>query len=666
MELTIDQALRQGVAAHNRGNLQKAERIYQAILQSQPKHPDASHNLGLIAAAMGNFETALRLFKIALEVNPKIEQFWLSYVDALIKNNQINDAKRAIKKAKKQGFDSKKLEALCSPSKLQTLGRHPSQTQLNSLAEYYQAGRYGDAEKLAVFITKNFPTHQFGWKVLGAILGQTDRKAEALIANQKTVSLSPQDAEAHCNLGVIFQELGRLKEAEASYKQAIALQPDYAKAHNDLGVILQELGRFDEAEASYKQTIALQPDYAKAHNNLGVTLQELGKLDEAEASYKQAIVLQPDYAKAHTNLGIMLQELGRFDEAEASFKQAIVLQPDYAKAHHYLTIMKNFVTKDEQYLKLQELYFDEKISDAQRCHINFALAKACEDLENFEQAYTHYSEANGLRKKLLNYDISRDIELFNQLQANYPRIEEKALDVGNLANKPMPIFIVGMPRSGTTLVEQIISSHSKVTGAGELSMAAQFGASIARGESAVNKDSLTKFRDQYLTKLQNISNGNLLVTDKMPQNFRFLGLLAATFPEVKIVHVKRNAAAVCWANYKQYFKSKSLGYCYELDDILSYYKLYENLMQFWSKSFSNRIYNLDYELLTVNQKDETRKLIEYLDLDWDDKCLSPQNNKRSVTTASNVQVREKIYQDSSQQWKKYKPFLNGALDYLDG
>ena len=222
-----------------------------------------------------------------------------------------------------------------------------------------------------------------------------------------------------------------------------------------------------------------------------------------------------------------------------------------------------------------------------------------------------------------------------------------------------------MPRSGTTLVEQIISSHALVTGAGELVFANQFGASIARGVSKVDAKSLSSFREKYLAELRRESNGNLFVTDKMPNNFRYIGLIVSALPEAKIIHVKRNPAAVCWANYKQYFYSKTLGYCYSLNDVVSYYRLYEDLMEFWEKSLSKNIYTLDYELLTVNQEDETRKLIEYLDLDWDEKCLFPQNNKRSVSTASNTQVRKKVYQGSSRQWEKYKPFLKGQLDYLD-
>jgi tetratricopeptide (TPR) repeat protein len=733
MELTIEQALQQGVAAHKEGKLQDAERLYRAILQSQPLHPDANHNLGVLAVSVNKADAALPLFKTALEANPKIEQFWLSYIDALVKANQLKDAKQAIKKAKNKGFDARQLQTLLSQSKGVTDTKAPSQVQLNSLLKHYQTGRLSDAEKLALSFTQEFPKHQFGWKVLGAVLGQSGRKPEAVGANQEAVALSPQDAEArnnlgvtlqelgrldeaeasytqaivlkpdyadahynlgitlqelrrldaaeasytqaitlkpdyaeaHYNLGVTLQELGRLGEAEASYRQVISLKPDYAEAHSNLGTALQELGRLDETEASYTQAIALKPDYAEAHNNLGNTLQELGRLDEAEASYTQSIALKPDNAKAHSNLANTLQKLGRLDEAEASYTKAIALKPDYAEAHRHLTSMKKFDAQDEQYSKMLELYLDKNISEEQRCHINFGLAKACEDLGDFEKAFQHYREGNVLRKKLLNYDINQDVELFKQIKSNYSRILKNSLELDKLSNNSMPIFIVGMPRSGTTLVEQIISSHSQVTGAGELTFASQFGAAIVNGFTEANTDSLLNFRERYLMKLQNVSNGNLIVTDKMPQNFRYLGLLAAAFPEAKIVHVKRNPTAVCWGNYKQYFTSKSIGYCYGLDDVVAYYALYQNLLEFWEMKLPNRIYNLDYELLTINQDDETKKLIQHLDLDWESKCLSPQNNRRGVATGSKLQIRKKVYQGSSEQWKKYEPFLNGAFDYLD-
>ena len=226
MELTIEQALQQGIAAHKEGKLQDAERLYRAILQSHPLHPDANHNLGVLAVSVNKADAALPLFKTALEANPKIEQFWLSYIDALIKEQQFENAKQVLEQAKKQDVDEEKLislETQLSSKNLNpnTTTANPPQELLNSLLGHYQNGRFNDAEKLAVSITNEFPKHEFSWKVLGAVLGATGRKSEAVDANQTAVVLSPQDAEAHSNLGNTLQELGRLEEAEASYTQAI-------------------------------------------------------------------------------------------------------------------------------------------------------------------------------------------------------------------------------------------------------------------------------------------------------------------------------------------------------------------------------------------------------------------------------------------------------------
>ncbi len=224
----------------------------------------------------------------------------------------------------------------------------PSKQQLNNLLEYYQAGRYVNAEKLSLSITQEFPEHPFSWKVLAVILKKNGRINRSLIASQKSIEFGPQDAIAHNNLGNTLKELGRLDEAEASYRQAITLKPDYAEAHNNLGITLKTLERLDEAEASYTQAITLKPDFIEAHSNLGVIFKELGKLDEAETSYRKVIELKPDYVKAHSNLGVTLQELGKLDEAEVSYRKAITLKPDYAEAHSNLgVILKELGKLDE-------------------------------------------------------------------------------------------------------------------------------------------------------------------------------------------------------------------------------------------------------------------------------------------------------------------------------
>lgn len=732
MRITIEHVLQRGAAAHKAGNLQEAEHAYRTVLQSQPNHPDACHKLGLIAISLNQVAEALSLFKTALDGNPSVEHFWISYIDALVRDNQVKNAKRAIKKAKKRGFRAKTLNSLLAQSTSKTETSIPSQVELNRLLDHYQAGRIIDAEKQAKFITQKFPNDPFGWKVLGSLYEQAGKMHDAVLAYERAVALSPNDPEALNNLGNSLQELGRFDLAKARYNQAIDSKPNYAEAHYNLGITLQEMGRSDEAEFSYRRAIESKPDFAEAHCNLGSTLKELGKLDDAEASfheaialkndsaeshfnlantlqdlgklndaissYNNAIALKPDYAKAHYNKGITLKEIGKLDEAITSFSeaiasksdfaeayynlgislqetgklgearnnytQAVALKPDYAEAHRVLASIKNFDEKDDQYTKMLDLYFDENIPEEQRCHINFGLAKACEDLGIFEQAFAHYKEGNALRKKFLQYKINQDIELFKQIESKFRKIRNISLKHDHITKNITPIFIVGMPRSGTTLVEQIISSHPRVSGAGELSYVTELGDQILTDVSEINYEILLDFRHKYLERLEKVSGKYLFVTDKMPQNFRYTGLLYAAFPEAKIVHVKRDPSAVCWANYKQYFQSNNIGYCYAIDDVVSYYRLYENLMLFWTKTLTNRIYNLKYEQLTVNQESETRQLIDYLELNWDERCLSPQNNKRNVATASNVQVRNKMYQGSSEKWKKYRPFLKGAFDDL--
>ncbi len=377
MELTIDQALQKAVEAHKAGKLQVAERLYRAILQVQPKHPDANHNLGVLAVSLNKSELALPLFKTALEANSKQVQYRISYVDALIKTNKIDSAKSVLEQGKELGLTSERTEALeaqlasitvvektdpllqkktlsltqerkkeseekdkkknlssnqTNPNQLPS----PSKGEANCLLEHYQNRRYDLAENLAKTITLKYPDYQFSWKVLGAVFKETGRLHESLSANQRAVAISPNDSEAHYNLGNTLKVLSRLEDAEASYRKAIAIKPEFAEAHSNLGLTLQEVGRLEEAAASYRTAIEIKPEFAEAHSNSGNTLKELGRIEEAEAYYRKAIAIKPEYAAAHFNLGNTLKELGRIDDAEESFRKAIAIKPSYAEAYSNL------------------------------------------------------------------------------------------------------------------------------------------------------------------------------------------------------------------------------------------------------------------------------------------------------------------------------------------
>ena len=296
--------------------------------------------------------------------------------------------------------------------------------------------------------------------------------------------------------------------------------------------------------------------------------------------------------------------------------------------------------------------------------MGFALAKIYEDTGKTKLAFDHFCDANALRKKNLNYSIYKDQILFEKIKQVQPILQQNSIQIPTNSNEILPIFIVGMPRSGTTLVEQIISSHTRVTGAGELPYISKYGQNLATRPKNLNRRSIEDFRNKYFSELAKRADIKGIVTDKMPQNFLFLPLILSAFDGAKIVHVHRDARATCWSNFKHYFADNNLGFAYDLRDVVSYYQMYLDLMKVWQSQYGNKIYNLDYEKLTNNQEQETRRLIKYLGLSWENRCLSPHKNKRSVATASQQQVRQKVYKGSSKEWEKYEKYLNGAFDCL--
>lgn len=529
-----------------------------------------------------------------------------------------------------------------------------------------KAGKLNEAEKIYQAILLVNPNNNAALSNLGVLLYTVGRLDEAKMCYIKLISQNLNNADAHCNLGVILQELNELENSESSLKKAIKLKPDYEMAYNNLGNTLKRLGKLNDAVASYRKAIKLRSNYIDAHYNLSVILQELDQLKDSEIICKKAIELKSDHHQAYNNLGIILQKLGSIEEAEKAYQKAIDFKYDYVEAHLNLSRIKTFDKKDGQFILMQKLYISKSLTDEQLCHINFSLGKANEDLKNFEGSFKHYSEGNKLRNKSLNYNITQDIEIFEDLKKTYPIIKKNSLKDFKFAEELTPVFILGMPRSGTTLVEQIITSHSSVIGAGELTYIEQFGDKIARGKIKTSSEILINFRNTYLKKLKELYKTSSMVTDKLPLNFRYIGLICSTFPEAKIIHIKRNSSATCWGNYSQLFSNKkSFHYCYNLDNIIAYYSLYQNIMNFWDKHLSDRIYNLNYDELTVNQEEETKKLINYLGLDWQEECLYPENNKRSVSTASSKQIRQKIYQGSSRKWKKFELFLKGKFNNLN-
>jgi tetratricopeptide (TPR) repeat protein len=419
--------------------------------------------------------------------------------------------------------------------------------------------------------------------------------------------------------------------------------------------------------------LEFKPDYAAAHNGLGIAFGSLGKYDEAIASYAKALEYDPDCEKAHNNLGNVLLAVGKHNEAFASYARALELDPHDAVAHKNLCAVKKYKKGDPQVAQMLEIIADPAISRSDKMQLSFALGKAYDDMGDAESSFQHLMEGNRLRKQELGYDIGSDRREFGRIKSIFETGDLPTLDT----NQPVtewakrPIFIIGMLRSGTTLTEQILASHSQVYGGGELGTLTEVVLPIlnaAQESSGFELESrqIKAVRDGYLAELNGLGAEERFVTDKMPLNFRWVGFILTAIPEAKIIKLQRDPVATCWSIYKHYFSKDGNGYAYDLEDVAEYYKMYCDLMNYWRCIFPRQIYDLNYESLTENPEEEVRKLLEYCGLDWEDRCLEFHKNKRAVRTASSLQVRQEMYQGSSMAWRKYEKQFQPLLAALRG
>ena len=464
-------------------------------------------------------------------------------------------------------------------------------------------------------------------------------------------------------LGAANVGLKRLKEAEKCFEKIVILNPDFTPAHYNLGNILQNQGKYFEAILSYKKAIKTKPDYSEVYYSLGNTQVFLGQYKSAISSYKHAIKINPDYVDAYMHLGNVQKLLGKLSDAISNYKQAIEIKPDYAQCYNNYIDSVKVQYNDPILIKLKKFISKKNISEKDKIYCHFAMGKAQLDLKNFDEGFKFLNIGNKLRKDELKFNIEKYENIFFKIKDCFKNLNLEK-DTTNLLSSTNPIFILGMPRSGTTLVEQILSSHSEIQDGGELEFLKNSINSINWQSKKIEMEDIKKIKKEYIKLLEQISKSPY-ITDKMPLNFQWIGFILYAFPNAKIIHLKRNPMAVCWSNYKLYFVSKDMDFSFNQIDIAKYYKLYENLMEFWHKQFPKKIYDFNYEKLTENQEGQTRKLFDYLGLKWDKEVLNFHRNQRAVKTASSDQVRKNIYKGSSNEWRKYKKWLMPMSNYLN-
>jgi tetratricopeptide (TPR) repeat protein len=460
-----------------------------------------------------------------------------------------------------------------------------------------------------------------------------------------------------------YRQTGHIKEAVTLCVSILDKYPNYHDAMLLLGIIAHQIGQYDLAISHFERTLAIKPNFANAHNDLGLSLQALGRFEEAKTCYERALAIKPDFAVAKNNLGNIFRELGQVEEAIACYEKALAINHDFLTAHYNLAMTK---PKKEQVPIIEKLLTSFSISEKDVMHCYFALGNIFDSTNSFTKAFEHYLKGNMLKRKTITYDSKKHSEYVERLIKIYSKkyFQEKSKCI---SDSKLPVFIVGMPRSGTTLIEQIISNHPQIHGAGELlaleriekTIAKQFEQSRTYPEcmSLCKESTLTRLSDDYLKEIRNYSQDANLIIDKMPDNFLRIGLIKTLFPQARIIHCFRNAMDTCTSIFLNYFVNGN-KYSFDLTEIGQYYLDYTKLMEHWSSLFQFEIHNVQYEKLVMNQEIVSRQLFEYLGLEWDDNYLDFHKNKRGIRTTSNLQVRQPIYRNSINRWKNYEKQLN--------
>ncbi len=581
----------------------------------------------------------------------------------------------------------------------QTKQADPFDAKLQKNAERYKNKAYHEGLAIAETLVSQFPRKPQAWDQKGMFQRALGDHLAAKQSFEKARDLDPKSADFHDHLAIALRALGKREAAVESYEKALAIDTNRAITWGNMGNVLRDLKRDQEALDAYEkaveltpkaanmrvmyaqaligmdkpedglkqalEAIKLDPDNASAHSEIGCAHLQLGQYDDAIVALNRSIELNPNVHGVHHNLATVYQQTGVLDKATECYREALKINPSFGPAQRQLSSITKFEAGDAKLDELEAMAKSVGLEESQRADVYFTLAKAYDDTKEFDKAFPYLQNANQIVRKDIEYDSKTNANFVNRIIDTYST-EFFESHQGQGASSHVPVFIVGMPRSGTTLTEQIISSHPEVFGAGELmkmseltsQMQKDFGLKGRYPECAgeASEGNLLSFAGNYLDHLREFDGKAHRVTDKMPFNYRMLGLISVIFPNAKIVHCRRHPYDIIISCYFARFKEQ-LAFSYNLLEAARYVRDYERLMDHWRQTLPIPIYETRYDELVTDQEQKSREIIEFCGLQWDDACLQFHENKRPVLTASNWQVRQPMYSSSVERWRNYEKFL---------
>jgi tetratricopeptide (TPR) repeat protein len=701
---------------HQKGQLDQAAPIYESLIAHDPNHADALHLLGVLAHQSGDNLRAAELITRALRLNGDAAPYHANLAEVYRAMGRLDLALAACRRALELQSDYSEVmnnlglillaqgqvdEALLHFRQAVRLRPGYAMAWNNLGSALRTKGDKANARdhfRQAVALEPHLAEARSN---LGQVSLELKELDESLRHCQEAVRLRPQFAEAQSNLGNVLRELGRLQEAKAAYAEALRLNPGLAMVRNNIGQALQEESRLDEAIAWYQQAIRMEPhtarfhanlasaleeqdkhqdaiaryqealrldaNHAESHNGLGWVRHEQGRYDEARTHYREALRLDPSLAAAHCNLGALLEELSDFSEAERCFREALRLDIRQTGARAQLATLLRGKLPDEDLAAMRRLLADPYLSDSKRSALHFGLAQVLDARKSYAEAAEQMRRANALalvewQKRGQGYDPDGHARLVAGLIAAFtPEFFTRARGWG--LDTERPIFIVGLPRSGTTLTEQILGGHSQVCAAGELPLGPEDFEALPGGSVAAPRERLAgldpettrHIAQRHVDRLAEFNPSAPRVADKLPDNYLYLGLLATLFPRARFIHCRRDlrdVAVSCWMTH-----FRQIRWASDLDYIAGRFREYEHLMAHWRQVLPVPMLEVAYEETVADLESVARRLVAWCNLDWEPACLNFHEGKTPVRTASVSQVRQPLYTRSLARWKHYEPFL---------